>query len=107
MRSYRVTLTGISGAEYVYSIPLPENVPPIEAKARALALHGDDLLNPDSGVDEVVRPGARIERAPRCGAWWWARFRPVRCVLDRAHAYNPGGEWHVSPKGDGGHQLAP
>lgn len=99
MKQYRVTLTGIGGSRYEYDVPLPDRVPPIEAKTRAMALHGAALM--DGEVHEVVRPGAKIKRAPRCNVWSVARWRPVRCNLDIEHrSHEFGGNVHCSPKGD-------
>lgn len=99
MKQYRVTFTGLSGARYRYSVPLPDKVPPIEAKARAQALHGYALVKGE--VTEVVRPGAHIKRAPRCWVLSVARWRLVRCSLDAEHrGHEFGGNIHCSPKGD-------
>ena len=99
MKQYRVTFTGLSGSRYVYSVPLPDKVPPIEAKTRAQALHGDALMKGE--VSELLRPGAKIKRAPRCWMSGIARGRLVWCDLDIEHRNNLfGANLHMSPKGD-------
>lgn len=97
---YRVRLIGqVTGRVYVYSIPLPEGVPPIEARSRALSLHTNAFV--DEEVDEQVYvTGASVTRAPRCWSLEIRRWRVVRCQMDRAHTHGQVYKYHCSPEGD-------
>lgn len=98
MKHYRVKLIGqITGSPYRYSIPLAEDVPPIEAKSQALALHTDAFISGEIS-EQVYNTGASIKPSPRCWSLQVRRWRLVRCVQDCDHRRVT--KWHYSPKGD-------
>ncbi len=97
MKYYRVTLFGqVTGSPYTYSVGLDDKVPPLAAKEKALALHGEELSE-GKAAETVYPQGARIRRAPRCWSLRIRGWRVVRCSQDDVHVYNT--KWHFSPGG--------
>lgn len=98
MTFYRVKLIGqVTGSAYFYSISLPSNVPPIEAKPQALALHTEAFIAGEVS-EQVYSTGVSVKPAPRCWSLRVRRWRLVRCEQDADHRNVT--KWHFSPEGD-------